>query len=275
MDLSLDRDLIFLDLEATGLSVVKDRIVQIGMIKYPKGGGPPQELDMLINPGVPISEEAMQVHGITPKDVASKPTFQQVAQEIFDFIGSADLAGYNSNRFDIPMLMEEFGRVGIPFSMDRRRSIDVQRIFYKMEPRTLRAALKFYCGKDMENAHDALADVRATVDVFMGQLERYREEDHIDEDGNVTPTPVREDIQALHDFTNDLRYADATQKMRYEADGSIVFNFGKYNGQPVGEALSKDKQYYNWILNKEFTMQVKEIVKKLVREYEREQRNND
>ncbi|KGE85791.1 MAG: exonuclease domain-containing protein [Phaeodactylibacter xiamenensis] len=268
MDFNLDRDLIFFDLEATGLSVVRDRIIQIAMVKYPKKGGEPQELSMLINPGIPISEEAMEVHGITPKDVANKPTFQQVAEEIYNFIGNADLAGYNSNRFDIPMLMEEFDRVGIEFNIDNRRSIDVQRIFYKMEPRNLKAAVRFYCNKEMENAHDALADVYATIDVFKGQLEKYRGVDYEDDDGNITPTPVTNDMQVVHDFTNDLRYVDATQKMKYDVDGSIVFSFGKYNGKPVGETLSKDKQYFNWILNKEFSSQVKQIVKRLVREYE-------
>ncbi|MCI4650054.1 3'-5' exonuclease [Phaeodactylibacter sp.] len=268
MDFNLDRDLIFFDLEATGLSVVRDRIIQIAMVKYPKKGGEPQELSMLINPGIPISEEAMEVHGITPKDVANKPTFQQVAEEIHNFIGNADLAGYNSNRFDIPMLMEEFDRVGIEFSIDNRRTIDVQRIFYKMEPRNLKAAVRFYCNKEMENAHDALADVYATIDVFKGQLEKYRGVDYEDDDGNITPTPVTNDMQVVHDFTNDLRYVDATQKMKYDIDGSIVFSFGKYNGKPVGETLSKDKQYFNWILNKEFSSQVKQIVKRLVREYE-------
>ncbi len=270
MDFNLDRDLVFFDLEATGLSVVRDRILQIAMVKFLKGGGTPEEMTMLINPGVPISEEAMEVHGITPKDVANKPTFQQVAQEIYDFIGTADLAGYNSNRFDIPMLMEEFDRVGMEFNVDHRRTIDVQRIFYKMEPRTLKAALRFYCDKEMENAHDALADVYATIDVFKGQLERYKGVDFEDEDGNITPTPVTNDMQVIHDFTNDLRYVDATQKMKYAPDGTIVFSFGKYNGKPVAATLSKDKQYYNWILNKEFSSQVKQIVKKLVRDYERQ-----
>lgn len=273
MDLQLDRDLCFFDIEATGLSVIRDRILQIGIIKYFADGRAPEALNMIINPGIPISEEAMQVHGILPKDVANKPTFQQVAQKIHAFIGNADLAGYNSNRFDIPMLMEEFDRAGLEFDITRRRMIDVQRIFYKMEPRTLKAALKFYCDKDIEDAHDAMTDVRATVEVFMGQLERYKGVDYIDDEGNVQKAPVKKNIQELHEFTNDQRFVDATQKMRYDQNGTIVFNFGKYNNQPVAEVLSKDKQYYNWILNKEFSSQVKQIVKKLVTEYEKKQRN--
>ena len=269
MDFNLDRDLIFFDLEATGLNVIRDRIIQIAMVKYFKNGKAPEELSMLINPGIPISEEAMKVHGITPKDVSNKPTFQQVAQKLYDFIGNADLAGYNSNRFDIPMLMEEFSRVGMELSIEKRRTIDVQRIFYKMEPRTLKAALKFYCDEDIVNAHDALADVHATVKVLKGQLEKYKGVDYVDGDGNVTTSPVANDMQAIHDFTNDTRFVDATQKMKYDQNGQIVFSFGKYVGQPVAKVLSADKQYYNWILNKEFSSQVKQIVKKLVREYEK------
>ena len=147
---NLTRDLVFFDVETTGLNVIRDRILQIALIKYPKGGGKEQELTMLINPGIPISEESMSIHGITPKDLANKPTFQQVSKQLFDFIGNGDLGGYNAARFDIPMLMEEFARVGIDFDVDKRRIIDVQRIFYKMEPRTLKAALKFYCQKDIE-----------------------------------------------------------------------------------------------------------------------------
>lgn len=135
------------DLEATGLHVIRDRIVQIALVKYFADGREPEERCMLVNPGIPISAEAMAVHGITPDDVRNKPTFDQIAKEVFDFIGDADLAGYNSNRFDIPFLMEEFDRAGFDFQIDHRRLIDVQRIFYKMEPRTLKAAVKFYCNR--------------------------------------------------------------------------------------------------------------------------------
>lgn len=273
MDIKLDRDLCFLDIEATGLNVVRDRIIQIAIIKYFAGNKEPEELSMLINPGIPISLEAMQVHGIEPRDVANKPTFQQVAQQLYDFIGTSDLAGYNSNRFDIPLLMEEFSRVGLELDMDNRRTIDIQRIFYKMEPRTLRAALAFYCDKEMEDAHDALADVRATVEVFKGQLERYKGIDYVDEDGNVEEAPIRGNVKTLHRFTNDNRFVDATQRMKYDHNGEIVFSFGKYMGKPVAETLSRDKQYYNWMLNKEFSSQVKQIIKKLVREYERNNRS--
>jgi DNA polymerase-3 subunit epsilon len=274
MDLTLDRDLCFLDIEATGLNVVRDRIVQIAIVKYfAEGSKPPEELYLTINPGIPISLEAMLVHGIQPKDVAKKPTFQQVAQKIYDFIGKADLAGYNSNRFDVPMLMEEFDRVGMEFDISKRRLIDIQRIFYKMEPRTLKAALKFYCDKDMEDAHDALADVRATIDVFTGQLKKYEGVDYRDEDGQLQEAPIQKNVAALHEFTNDQRFLDATQKLRYDPTGEIVFNFGKYVNQSVVEVLARDRNYYNWILNKEFSSQVKQIVKKIMKDYEKQQRS--
>jgi len=199
--------------------------------------------------------------------LSNKPVFAQVAKKIFKFIGDADLAGYNSNRFDIPMLVEEFARVGIDFDMAKRRTIDVQRIFYKMEPRTLKAAVRFYCQKDLINAHDALSDVRATISVFEGQLEKYVGKEVENEDGLLGPSPITPDIQQLHDFTNDLRFLDATQKLRVEKDGTVVFNFGKYEGKPAGEVLYKDKNYYNWIITKEFSTQVKQAVKSLLKDY--------
>jgi len=269
MELHLDRDIVFFDVETTGLNVIRDRIVQIALVKMHKNGQPPAEFSTLINPGIPISEESMMIHGITPKDLANKPNFVQVGQKIRDFIGEADLAGYNSNRFDVPMLMEEFSRVGIEFEISKRRLIDVQRIFYKMEPRTLKAAYRLYCGKELEDAHDAMADVRATIDVFKGQLRTYEGKDLLDEDGNIIPAPIKNDMQALHTFTNDLNFLDATQKLRVQPDGKVVFNFGKYLGQSVKEVFAKDKNYYFWIVEKEFSSQVKQIVKEMMKEIEK------
>jgi DNA polymerase-3 subunit epsilon len=272
MQFNLKRDLCFFDLESTGLNVIRDRIMQIAIIKYFKDGREPQELEMLINPGIPISAEAMNVHGILPKDVANKPVFAQVAQQIYNFIGDADLAGYNVSRFDLPMLMEEFARVGLEFDVERRRIVDVQRIFYKMEPRNLKAALKFYCGKNFEDAHDALADVRATIDVFKGQLKMYDGVDHKDDDGNVTPAPIQNDVQLLHDFTQDTGTIDVTNRLKLNDNGEVVFNFGKYTGVPVRKVLEDEKNYLYWILNKEFSVQVKNIIRKILKEYERENR---
>ena len=163
---NLEKDLIFFDIESTGLHVLKDRIIQIALIKYKKGSLFPEEKEYLLNPGVPISPEAFAVHGISVDMIRNKPSFRDIADELYEWIGNADLAGYNSDRFDIPMLMEEFARVGKRFSLENRKSVDVQKIFYKMEPRTLKAAYKVYCGKPLEGAHDDLADVRATVDLL-------------------------------------------------------------------------------------------------------------
>jgi DNA polymerase III subunit epsilon len=270
MNLILDRNLVFFDIESTGLNVIRDKIIQLAMIRYHKDGSPPAERTYLINPGIPISEEAMAVHGITPKDVANKPTFIQLAKEIFEFIGNADLAGYNSNRFDIPVLMEEFARAGFDFDTDNRRTIDVQRIFYKMEPRTLGAAYQFYCQKTIQKAHDAMEDVRATIEVLDGQLARYEHTDYIADEGEVQPSPIRNDIQSLSSFTNDQYILDATQRLRYDHNGTVVFNFGKYMGRPAAEVLYQDQQYYHWMLNKEFSFQVKKIIKRLVTEYKKE-----
>lgn len=270
MNLKLDKDLIFIDIEATGPHVIRDRIMQLAMVKYSASGKDPAELNMLINPGIPISEEAMNVHGILPKDVANKPIFRQVAAEIFEFIGDADFAGYHSNQFDIPILMEEFARSGFELSLEGRRLIDVQRVFYKMEPRTLSAAHRFYCKEEMRAAHDAMMDVKATIAVLDGQLEMYRGVDVKTDDGTVIENPVRDDVAALHEFTNDLRHVDATQKLTYDVNGDIVFNFGTYRGQNAAKVLSEDKQYFNWMLNKEFSSQVKQIIRKLVADYEKQ-----
>jgi DNA polymerase-3 subunit epsilon len=193
--------------------------------------------------------------------VAHSPLFKQVAQEIMDFFGSADLSGYNLMRFDIPILMEEFARAGMRFSLEGRRVVDVQRIFYKMEPRTLSAAHRFYCGEEMEGAHDALADVKATVNVLKGQISAYQGVDYVDRDDNKVEEPVRNDVQQLHEFTNDLNVLDATQKLKRNGKGEVAFNFGKHNNKTVGEVLKIEPEYINWMIAKDFSVQVKEILK--------------
>lgn len=263
---NLDKDLVFLDIESTGLHVIHDRIVQLALIKYPKNNDPAIEYTALVNPGRSITEEAMSIHGITEEMVKDKPFFKDIAKKVHDFIGDADLAGYNSNRFDVPMLMEELDRAGHQLDMTTRRTIDVMRIFTKMEPRNLSAALKFYTGEELINAHDALEDVRATVKVLKGQLSRYKDTPYDDGEGNIS-YPIKNDLQALHDFTTDLRFPDVTQKLKYDLEGNIVFNFGKFNGKPVGETLYKDRQYLAWILSKDFSYQVKDIIQKEVKAY--------
>ncbi len=267
MDLKLQRNLIFLDVESTGLHVIRDRIIQLAMVRFHADGSPPEERNWMINPGIPISEEAMQIHGITPQDVARKPLFKEIAREVFEFIGDADFAGYHSNQFDIPLLMEEFGRCGFELILEGRRLIDVQRIFYKMEPRTLAAAHRFYLGSEITDAHDAMKDVRATIAVLDGQLRMYRDMDLVTDDGTRIEKPVQPDVDKLHEFTNDLRLVDATQKLRYDTDGEIIFNFGIHRGKSVAKTLHEDRQYYQWMLNKEFSMQVKQIIRKLVSDY--------
>jgi len=272
LPIELDRDIVFFDIESTGLNVIRDRIMQIALIKIFADGRPQEELEMLVNPGVLISEEAYAVHGIGPKDVANKPTFDQVADKVYNFIGNADLAGYNSNRFDVPMLMEELARAGYNFDISIRRLIDAQRIFYRMEPRTLSAALKYYAGKEMTNAHDALADVRATIDVFVGQLDHYKDRDYVNEDGEVTEKPLARDMDAVHKFCLDDRFLDVTNRIKRNAQGVPVFNFGKYQGKPVGKVCTEDPGFYNWLMNKDFTQQVKKLVKQITDEYKRNQK---
>ncbi|MEP7323336.1 MAG: 3'-5' exonuclease [Saprospiraceae bacterium] len=266
MDLDfLQNDLVFLDLEATGPNFLRDRIMQLAMIKC-KPDGSILEWNQYINPGVPITEEAYAIHKIDSSMIARKPTFLQLADEIHSFIGKADLAAYNSYKLDIPLLMEEFNRAGKTWDITSRKIIDVQRIFHKMEPRTLKAALKFYCGKEMESAHDALADTKAIVEIFKGQIQKYENQNLIDEEGKEYPAPVQRNIESLHQFTNDQNMVDVTHRLKYNAEGAMVFNFGKYVGQPVIDVFKRDRNFYHWIQNKEFSIQVKSILKKVFQE---------
>ncbi|SEQ82401.1 3'-5' exonuclease [Neolewinella agarilytica] len=257
--LPLPNDLVFFDLEATGLNIVQDRIVQIAMIKLFADGREPAEYERKINPGVPVSAEAAAIHGMTNEDLKDEPTFADLAKEIYEFIGDSDLGGYNSNRYDVPLLQEEFYRAGIYLDTSKRRLIDSQHIFYRMEPRTLSAALKFYAGKEMENAHDALADVRATVDIFRGQLKHYAGAEFKNDDGEVSH-PF-ENLDSVAEFCQDERFLDATRRLKKGPDGTPQFNFGKYSGQNVGDVFAKDPGYLKWILNKDFSTEVKALVK--------------
>ncbi len=260
MNFNLDKDLIVFDIESTGADVVKDRIMQIALIKYPADGGEPIEKNLLINPQYPIKPDALAVHGITVEMVRNKPTFAETAEELLAFIGDADLGGYNLKRFDIPMLTEEFGRAGYDFSMTNRKVIDAMQVFYKMEPRTLKAALKFYCNKELIAAHDAMADTKATAEVIWGQIQTYQDKDHIDADGNVTPTPVKNDMQSIHDFTNDPSSVDFMGRFKKNKVGNIIFNFGSNKG----EEAHKHPQTLKWIISKDFPMQVKNIAKAIL-----------
>lgn len=259
---NLDKDLCIFDLETTGADVYKDRIIQIAIIKYPAGGGDPIEKSYMVNPQQPIRPEAIDVHGITNDMLKDAPTFKLLAVELYDFIGEADLGGYNSNRFDIPVLMEEFGRCGLDFSLEGRRLIDALQIFYKMEPRTLKAALKFYCKKELTDAHDALADTRATAEVLMGQIQYYENTNWEDpKTEEIIEQPVKNDMQAIHDFlSKGNQKVDLTGRFVRNEEGVILFNFGNQKG----EAAHKHPNFLRWILDRDFPSQVKSIARAIL-----------
>lgn len=267
MKLKLEKDIVALDAETTGLSVSKDRIVQLAMIKIFADGRKPEERCRLINPGIPIPAEVTAVHGITNEMVKDEPTFLKLAKGIQTFIGDSDFLTYNGNRFDIPLLMEEFERAGLPLDMTDRSTIDAQRIFHKMEPRTLSAAVKFYTGEKMEGAHDAGNDVRATVKVVLGQIKKYDGVDYEDKNGEIITAPIKNDMKALHEFCTDPNEIDFQGKVKLNAHGVAVLTFGKYQDKPVAESLYADKNYKNWILNGDFTVDTKKVIERLVNEY--------
>ena len=263
---NLEKDLIFFDIESTGLNILKYRIIQIALIKFSKNNTEHDEKSYLLNPGVPITPDALAIHGITVDMIRNKPAFKDIAHELFAWIGNADFAGYNSDRFDIPMLMEEFARAGLELDMSNRRRIDVQKIFYKMEPRTLKAAYRLYCAQDLNEAHDALADVRATVDVLKGQLQKYKGVNYYGDDGNMVIEPVKNNIKSIAEFIGNDDQIDFTNRLKYNSNGDIVFNFGKYIGKSVTEIFKTDPQYYKWIMDKDFSYQVKQIVTRIKNE---------
>lgn len=267
MKFKLEKDLVGLDVETTGLSVSKDRIVQLAMIKIFADGSKSEERCRLVNPEIPIPNEVSAIHGITDEMVANQPTFKRLSRGILDFISDADLVTYNGNRFDIPLLIQEFDRVGCPIDMTERKTIDAQRIFHQMEPRTLSAAVKFYLGEKMEGAHDAGVDIKATLRVLAAQIKKYDGVDCDGKSGVVIKSPVKNDMQALHDFCNDPNEIDFQGKVKLNADGVAVFTFGKYQGKPVGESLANDSGYYSWIINGDFTVDTKRIIERLHNEY--------
>jgi len=257
MKLNLKRPLAFFDLEATGTNVGADRIVEISIIKlHPPNGSQEEVRTWRINPGMPIPLESSLIHGIYDDDVKKEPFFKEVASLIARFIGNSDLAGYNSNKFDIPMLMEEFLRAGVPFDIENRHFVDVQNIFHQMEQRTLKAAYKFYCEKDIINAHSAEADTRATMEVLLAQLAKYEKTPWEDKKGNVM-YPVMNDIEALHQFTNLNRPVDFAGRMVFNEEGHEIFNFGKHKGKTVEEVFKIEPSYYSWMMNGDFPLYTK------------------
>lgn len=268
MELNLTKPIIFFDLETTGVQVGHDHIVEICMHRVMPGDGGADTRVERIRPvdangkTVHIPEQTTAVHGITDADVASCPTFAELASSLLEFIGDADLAGYNSNKFDVPMLVEEFLRVGVDFDLDCRRLIDVQNIFHKMEPRTLVAAYKFYCDKDLANAHSAAADTLATYEVLKSQLDRYQGVTYKDQQGNVS-TPVVNDMEALSRFTIANPWADLVGHIGLDNKQREVFNFGKYKGKPVEEVFVKEPSYYDWMMKSDFPLSTKRVITKI------------
>lgn len=244
MQLKLERPLVFFDLETTGTNPLQDRIVEISLIKV-MPDGTELEKTRRLNPGIPIPEAATAVHHITDEDVANEPTFKQISQSLFELLEGCDIAGYNSNKFDVPLLMEEFSRAGLNFSTQGRRFVDVQNIFYAMEPRTLTGAYRFYCGKELEGAHGATADTRATLEVLKGQLERYPE--------------LENDVEKLSQV-GQRHTLDLAGRIALDDKGEAVFNFGKYKGRKVDEVFSRDQGYYSWIMSGEFAKDTKDVV---------------
>ncbi|MBQ6881136.1 MAG: 3'-5' exonuclease [Alistipes sp.] len=245
MKLNLKRPIVFFDLETTGVDTAKDRIVEISMIKIMPDG---EEIvkTRRLNPEMPIPAEATAVHGITDEDVKDEPTFTQIAKSLAQFIQGCDFGGFNSNRFDLPVLVEEFLRAGVDVDLKRRRFIDVQNIFHKMEQRTLVAAYKFYCDKNLEDAHSAEADTRATYEVLKAQIERYGD--------------LQNDVDFLADFSSRGETADYAGRILYNEKGEEVFGFGKYKGRSVADVFRTEPSYYDWMMNGDFPLYTKKVI---------------
>ncbi len=245
MELKLKNPLIFFDVETTGLNVTKDKIIEISYIKvYPNGTE--ESKTVRINPGFPIPAESTAVHHITDDDVKDCPTFKQVARTLEQVFEGCDIAGFNSNRFDIPMLVEEFLNAGVSINLSKRKFIDVQTIFHKMEQRTLSAAYRFYCNKELDDAHSACADTRATYEVLKAQLDRY--------------PSLENDVEFLSKFSSQTRNVDFAGRIVYNDKDVEVFNFGKYKGMPVEEVFKKDTGYYGWMMQGDFPQNTKNVI---------------
>lgn len=245
MKLKLQRPLVFFDLETTGINIGTDRIVEISYYKvFPNGNAEGKTLR--VNPGMPIPPEATAVHGITDDDVRDCPRFEQIAPEIAAVIEDSDLAGYNSNYFDVPLLAEELLRAKVNVDLKRKHLVDAFAIFKKQEPRNLTAAYKFYCGKSLDDAHSAQADTMATYEVLMAQLERYDE--------------VPDTVEALDEYTRgQVQFADFAGRIAYDAEGKEIFNFGKHKGMRVKDIFRRDPSYYAWLMNTDFPAYTKQV----------------
>ncbi len=258
MELKIEKPIAFFDLETTGTNISTDRIVQVAVIKLTPGEKE-EELDQLINPEIPIPEETTLIHGISDADVADQPTFREFAPELNLFLTDCDLAGYNSIKFDIPFLVEEFLRADVDFDLKDRRVVDVQNIFHKMEPRTLKAAYRYYCGKNLDMAHNAAADTMATYEVLKAQLDMYKNTEYTDADGTVS-IPVQNDVKALHTFSYFTKNVDLVGHIIFNDKQQEVFNFGKYKGRPVEDVFRKEPAYYDWMMKSKFPKSTKKVI---------------
>ncbi len=261
MELKLKRPLAFFDLETTGVNIPLDRIVEISILKI-MPDGKEDVLTLRVNPGMAIPAESSMFHGIYDEDVKDLPFFKELAVQVATFIGDADLAGYNSNKFDVPMLMEEFLRAGVDFSLEGRNFVDVQNIFHQMEQRTLKAAYRFYCDQSLENAHNAEADVRATYEVLKAQLSRYEGSTFEDKHGNKS-TPVVNDVEALHQFTNLSKPVDFAGRLVFNEEGIEVFSFGKHKGRAVEDVFEIEPSYYSWMIQGDFPLYTKKCLENI------------
>lgn len=245
MDLQLNKPICFFDLETTGIQLSSDRIVEISILKvFPNGNK--EGHTWRVNPEMPIPKQTTAIHGITDEMVANEPTFAQLAPKIVALLKDSDLGGYNSNRFDIPILAEELERAGVDMDLKKANSVDVQTIFHKKEKRTLEAAYKFYCGKTLENAHSAEADTVATYEVLKSQLDRYAD--------------LQNDMVWLADFSSHKKFADYAGFIGFDKEGEEVFTFGKHKGSRVSEILEKEPGYFGWLLNADFPLYTKKVL---------------
>lgn len=245
MELKLNKPICFFDLETTGIDVAKDRIVEISVLKvFPNGNK--ESKTWLVNPTIPIPEQSTAIHGITNEKVANEPTFAELAPHVYNMIKDSDLAGFNSDRFDIPLLAEEMLRAEVDFDMKNRVSVDVQTIFHKKEERTLSAAYKFYCNESLENAHSAEADTNATYEILKAQLDRYED--------------LENNIKTLSEFTTRKKSVDFAGFIALNKEGKEVFSFGKHKGVLVEEVLDKEPGYFGWIQNADFPLYTKKVL---------------
>ena len=260
MKLNLKKPLVFFDLETTGINVTRDRIVEGAFIKV-NPDGTEEERHFVVHPTIPIPAEVSAIHGIFDKDVHDKPTFKEIAKDLLIFLKGCDLGGYNLLKFDIPVLIEEFIRCDIEFDIDSVEVVDSQAIFYMMEPRTLSGAYKFYCGKDLKDAHSALADTRATLDVYRGQIEKYDGVKIINKKGEEVE-PVKNDVSHIHNQTAK-QFADLAGRLMYNASGDIALNFGKYKGKAVSWVFDREPGYYDWMMKGDFPTQTKRVITRI------------